>query len=711
VNWTWSTEAAVRAVRATVVVCGLFAITLEGIGNLQMATFAAFGGFATLVLASFGGTRRDKLVAHTALAVSGSVLLTIGTAVSGSAALGAIVTVPIAFAVFFAGIAGPNAASAATAVLLGYVLPAASPGTMSTVPDRLAGWWLASVVGTAAVLATSRGQGHDELRVAASKLAARLAQNLDAALAGVATREHLEAAIDAKHDLLAKFNARPYKPTGLAASDEALASASELLEWCTSMCGDMAAERLDLSDADPADRELVAASGGVLRDASTLLAGRRAMPDLERLDRARDQSLNWLTGGNAAGDGFHETAQISFHANAIGVTVREIGTDALVAAGIADAEWFAAERRHVFGVSSNGSLVPRRVSRFAAVARRSASLRSVWTINSLRGAIALAAAVAVADLASVQHGFWVVFGTLSVLRTNAASTGATALRAITGTALGFAIGGLLLLAIGTSSTALWFALPVSVLITAYAPGTLPFIVGQAAFTVTVAVLFNLLVPVGWSVGALRFEDVAIGSAVSVLVGSLLWPHGVATLVAQDLADAFRSGADYLKQAVAWAAGSRQAQPDTVVPAVDAGLRLGDAIRGFLAEQGTKRVSQRDLWMLVGGSMRLRLTAHGVSRLPHDAVGDDTARGVLRRRTETLTTWYDQLAAMVAAPPRAATQMLAPPRFAPDDIVDRSSGSPYGVWLCEHLDHLSDHLADLIEPAERVVEIRRRPWWR
>ena len=60
----------------------------------------------------------------------------------------------------------------------------------------------------------------------------------------------------------------------------------------------------------------------------------------------------------------------------------------------------------------------------------------MWFINSLRGALALAAAVAVADLSSVQHGFWVVLGTLSVLRTNAASTGSTALRALAGTASG-----------------------------------------------------------------------------------------------------------------------------------------------------------------------------------------------------------------------------------------------------------------------------------
>ena len=61
VGWrpVWSVPAFLRAVRAAVLVPGLFAFTSQVIGNLQMATFAAFGGFATLVLASFGGNRRD----------------------------------------------------------------------------------------------------------------------------------------------------------------------------------------------------------------------------------------------------------------------------------------------------------------------------------------------------------------------------------------------------------------------------------------------------------------------------------------------------------------------------------------------------------------------------------------------------------------------------------------------------------------------------
>jgi hypothetical protein len=38
-------------------------------------------------------------------------------------------------------------------------------------------------------------------------------------------------------------------------------------------------------------------------------------------------------------------------------------------------------------------------------------------------------------------------------------------------------------------------------------------------------------------------------------------------------------------------------------------------------------------------------------------------------------------------------------------------SRYAIWLDEHLDHLSEHLSELVPPARRVAEVRRKPWWR
>src|SRR5256714_12624740 len=68
---TWSVPAGLRTLRAVLVIPSLFALTFEGFGNLQMALFAAFGGFASLVMVSFGGSRRGQLIAHFRPAVVG----------------------------------------------------------------------------------------------------------------------------------------------------------------------------------------------------------------------------------------------------------------------------------------------------------------------------------------------------------------------------------------------------------------------------------------------------------------------------------------------------------------------------------------------------------------------------------------------------------------------------------------------------------------
>src|SRR5580658_7659173 len=128
---TCTVPAAMRTARAVVVIPSLFALTYEGFGNLQMALFAAFGGFANLVVASFGGSRRDKAFAHFMLALIGSIGLIIGTAVSGIQWLAVLVTIPVTFGIFFAGVAGPNAASSAIAALFPFVLSVATPGTVS----------------------------------------------------------------------------------------------------------------------------------------------------------------------------------------------------------------------------------------------------------------------------------------------------------------------------------------------------------------------------------------------------------------------------------------------------------------------------------------------------------------------------------------------------------------------------------------------------
>jgi hypothetical protein len=743
-----------RAVRATIVVPALFALTFEGLGNLQMALFAAFGGFATLVLAGFGGTRKDKLMAHFGLAVAGSFLLIIGTLASAAAWIAALVTIPVAFAVFFAGVIGPNAASGVTAALLAYVLPVASAGGPSMIPDRLAGWWMASAAGTAAVLLLSPRPAGDRLRASAANLARELAASIENGSRGQVTS--MQAMLGAKHVLLDTFNATPYRPTGLATADQGLSAVAQVLEWCGALVADTFDGHLDLARTSAADRKLLATVAQVMRDTATVLSGGDARPDLDALEMARSGSAAHMretadlpaadagTGG-AADAGMGVTAALAVHAQTIAVATRNAAEDALIATRRAAPATIAKERRQWYGgtdsiavhATADGTSVRHRAERglasllaAASVVMRHTSIRSVWFLNSARGAAALAAAVAVADVSSVQHAFWVVLGTLSVLRTNASATGATALRALVGTVAGFIIGAALLLAIGTGQTSLWVALPIAVLIASYAPGTAPFAVGQAAFTVTVLVLFNLLVPVGWKVGVFRLEDVALGAAVSLVVGVLFWPRGAGSVVGDDLADAFRSGGAYLTQAVDWVLGESGAAPDTAAAAVTAGIRLDDALRGYLTEQGSKRMNRADLSILMMASLRLRLTAHTLAGLRHIPASsqderpvpgsryDDGIRAELRRAASLLSQFYGQIATAVGRHARAeagkdGTDVAIIPVTLPPGALaaEPFARHPRLMWVREHLYHLGEHTEALTRPAARIAEVRRRPWWR
>jgi uncharacterized membrane protein YccC len=712
----WSKPAALRAIRLTLVMPSLFALTDRVAGNLQMAVFASFGSFATLMFASFGGSRQDKLLAHTLLALAGSVLIIIGTAASFNTAVIAVVTVPVAFCVLFAGIAGPNAASGSVAALVAFVLPATLRAPFGVVPDRLAGWWLASVFGTLAVLLLSPRSSGDRLRAAAAKSASALAGELDDGLTRRCTREDSEAAMAAKQALMNAFGSAPYRPTGLAVPDQALANMVESLEWCATVVAEALREGTDLSGVPDIERRLFSGSAAVLSETARLLGGTDVpslVDDLSELERAVDAAGEAIREGHVQPEGGDdEAAHITFHARLVATAAVSCAADALVATRRASPALVAAELSRWEGGPGTAASPPGRLVVLESARRTlrdNASLRSVWFLNSARGALAVAVAVAVADLTNVQHGFWVVLGTLSVLRTNAAATGATALRALGGTVVGFFIGAGLIIAIGSHTTALWVALPIAVLIAAYTPGTFPFAIGQAFFTVTISILYNILVPVGWKVGVVRLEDVAIGAAVSAVVGVFFWPRGATRIVADDLADAFHRGGIFLVQATAWALGVRPGFPDAGAATVRAGSRLDDATRALLTEQGSKSVPKEQVWRLVGGTRRLRLTALSLTAAPRPQTPPGLAGHVMVEESVRLAGLCDDLAARLSRTSSTVAQELAglpAPGRPPVDGNNR-----YVLWVREHLVHVTRDLATMVEPATTIAEHRARPWWR
>ena len=163
------------------------------------------------------------------------------------------------------------------------------------------------------------------------------------------------------------------------------------------------------------------------------------------------------------------------------------------------------------------------------------------------------------ELAGVQHSFWVVLGTLSVLRSNALSTGQNVVRGLVGTAAGFVVGAGLARAGRHRHDAALVAASGRGAVRRLAPAAISFAVGQAAFTLTLVILYNILEPSGWRVGLLRVEDIAIGCGVSLRGRRPLWPRGAAARSARRSPTRTRDSA-HLPRGGRRASGSASATP-------------------------------------------------------------------------------------------------------------------------------------------------------
>ena len=349
--------------------------------------------------------------------------------------------------------------------------------------------------------------------------------------------------------------------------------------------------------------------------------------------------------------------------------------------------------------------------------------------------MALAGAVAVAGGFDLQHGFWVVLAALTVLRTKASGTQATALRAVAGTLLGFVIGAAIVYPDWADGDFLWAVWPITIFFAAWG-GTISLILGQAAFTVMVVILFNLLGE-GWRVAVVRIEDVLIGCAVAVGAGFLFWPHGAGAALADRLAAAYRSSVALLAAVLRGAARRADLANSLAAPrraALADSALLDDAVRQYLSEHGTLRLSKEDLVILIGGASRVRMIAHSLL----DAVRANTAELVdgfdwqqvsalgayedlLSRDLTAVQAWYAALSDALSSggqvlPPYALDMsahgcILGELRdaAAADKRVIRPALTL--VLVGQHLDYLA-RLEGRLEPAaERVAGWRRVAWWR
>jgi uncharacterized membrane protein YccC len=695
------------AARAAIVIPAVFAVADNVIQNSQTALFAAFGSFAMLVLVDFTGPMRSRFVAYVALACVGAANVVLGTLCSRNAWLAAAAMAVVGFVILFSGAISGYFAAGGTAAILTFVLPVTIPAPFSTVPDRLEGWALAAAAGICAHLLLWPAKPRATLRGGAARACTALADLAEPEPEGdpSAVESRDRAARNAVDDLRRRFLASPHRPTGPTGPTAALASLVDELDWLLAFL----APRADLPSLElcrEENAEAVAATVAVLRAAATTLAGGHEQPDFHRLEDAREAVAQALarqisTLPTALDDETLGSAlEPAFRIRVISYAARQVAGYALLASGVAVPEL---DELDVAG--GQPSLRPTRAALQATerLAVEHVSGRSVWLRNSVRGAAGLAVAVYIAQRTGLQHAFWVVLGTLSVLRSNALGTGWSIVSALVGTAWGILLGAALVIAIGAHEPVLWAVLPLAILLAAYAPRAISFAAGQAGFTVVLFVLFNLIQPSGWQVGLVRIEDVAIGFAISLGVGLLFWPRGAAALLSENLAFAYGRSADYVVATVRQIiqGGDQAGSAASAQAAAAAVHRLDDAFGQYLSERSAARVNVESVGALVAGAARVRRAGQSLSALGRMTYGDASLARCgenLDAEIHALRSWYvtlgDSFLNSTAAPPphirdaEGRRRLLECVRNAVAG-GDRTQMRPALVllWASQHLDSL------------------------
>jgi uncharacterized membrane protein YccC len=715
-----------------------FAIASQLIGNAQVATFAAFGSFALLLFAGFTGSWLVRLRAYLLLGVVGVVLIAVGSLVATPDWLAVVAMAVIAFLVLFSAAVSSILNAGAQAALLAFILAIMLPGGRDAMPDRLAGWGLAFAVAVPVALFVWPPRDQDQLRLGVARLCRALSAMLDLRQPRPGDGDPLVAVRAAAQQLRATVSGPAPRTAGLSTGARGLIRLVDEVEWLSTTVVNACA---DAPEQWPEQgRRLRSAAARVLSTCADVLAHDGSGPEpaacasltvcLAELSAAREavaaetlaelrERTELAYDGPTRGD-FERPL---YAAHELGYVVALAGRTVTIIAAADSRTWWQRLLGRRVSESESGA-----VAVAGRVARSQFDRHSVWFQNSVRAAVGLALAVLLARVVDAQNAFWIGLGALSVLRSNALSTGATAARALEGTVFGFAVGGAIVAGLGTSPHVLWPLLPLVILVAGFAPAVISFAAGQAAFTVLVIILFNIIAPAGWRVGVLRIEDVALGCAASLGAGALFWPRGAGTALGLALGDAYAASVHYLREAVDHALGRRREYPVSGQEAMAAGERLDDALRQYLGEQGAKRVPLADVAALANGAARVRLAGTAIKRLAADPETVRTAPdlvgpvAVLARRADGVLEWYGALAhAFTVRGGRFPTVDGSDPHESFLDVVlpavsgccdsAAAAGAERLLWAGQYLGDVDRLRADLVQPAREVDAARARPWWR
>ena len=494
------------------------------------------------------------------------------------------VAVPLCFGVgmlvSFLGLLSEVIAGGQRATLMIFILPVCIR-PVAPLGDRLFGWVIALLICVPAALFVLPPRYDSELRRQATRVCAALADRIE----GTCSAQEVSAAIG---ELRTGFFGSAGRPVAMTAGSRALIRVVSDLQW---LC-----DRVD-SETQSLLGPLTAPVTRTLRACAVVLSSDDPAGAQAELDnalvahRATAVSLYHADVAAILADPDDATAvrrgRIVLSRRTMSGSIGLVGR--IIAAAVA-ADTRPLWARILGRQLPETGIADRVYTKRAAIASLGGylSTRSVTVLNSLRSGLALALAVVVTIVFPVQNGLWVVLGALSVLRTSALTTGTTALRAITGTVIGFIVGAVVIGLLGVDPIVMWVLLPLVAFGSTYVSQVGSFMAGQAMFTMMVFIVFNLIQPTGWQVGLVRIEDIVLGALVGLTASLLLWPRGAVASVQRAINAALTVSSLYLTAAVNRIIEGASEQSDDVVMALSqdtltAVRTYGDAVRNYRAD--------------------------------------------------------------------------------------------------------------------------------
>lgn len=679
-----------RGIRGALVLEIAVAVTLIAMDSPQAALFAAFGTIGLLLTADFAGTWQRRLAAYLAMGVAGAVVIIIGWLAAQNPVAQVLVTAVVAFLLAFAPVMRGMLAAAAPGLLVVFVVAVTFGGTTADLPMYLAGWGFAVVLSTAAgVLLLPR----DRRLVIRAKLCDSLRAAADLVHSiwvepDAEVRQRNQARLDqAVDELNATYVGQPFRPAGMTARDRALSLLVDEVNSARILLG-VDPEALA---ADPGEEigtpALAQSMGEALVGIADAFMSEGEPPTAQPLDAARlvhhQRTEDWVLQRSRAGD---DTT----------ILAKGIRDGHLVRIAALVSEQLVELARQSLGAEVEPlpdlPALPERS--WGTIVRAHASFGSPWFRAALRSGVGLGIAIFLVQQFGVSHGFWVLLGVLSVLRTDAASTRKFAWQAVVGTVLGVVLAVLVLAITDPHEILLWILMPLVVVLCAWGPVALGYISGQAAFSAFVMIVLGIIDwPPDLTLGLLRIENVAIGAVVAVVVGVVLWPGGAPKLLHKAVAVALREASAYLTLTID--SLSHFVAPATLqakeIVAIDASLRASETHDIAVMQSGTAVTDSRQ-WARLTNATTLLLD---VSRI----VRSYSAQLPVLEHSPELTTLVQQSAATSAD----VWTVVA------DDL--QRDGSPGAVALRpdDRPDPLPEHIADAAAAHAFVLALWTADW--